>query len=181
MSGHAWLRALDLVGRVIEVGPDSTKDDTTWDPGMRALVLWITEDTPDVWIARMDFRPFMATNIPLMVPDFHDRLNQPVLTALDAHSWLPIADWYLPAPGSDWDQRLLPGPRWRHSHPIQHTHKGQPRASVFDGLLPYHRWKEIGAVDLDAVRAMADAAGFLGGNQRRPDTRDHHMMPTMPD
>ena len=72
MSGHAWMKALDYVGRIIEVGPNSKGDDGNWDPGMRALVLWITEDEPDVWIAKVDFRPFIqnpAQNLVLQCGD----------------------------------------------------------------------------------------------------------------
>ena len=119
----------------------------------------------------MDFSPgsFTATNTPLMVPDFYDGQNRPVLTALEAKSWRPIDDWYLPAPGPAWDQRILPGPRWRTvARGVHLDHKDRRHASVFDGMVRYHRWKEASDSELDAVRALADDAGFMGGKPTLP-------------
>lgn len=132
MTAHAWLHALDYIGRVITIGPHALRDDVAWEPGMQALVLSIEEYDPEVWIVSLDFRAFMETNTPLMATDYYDPNGIPRLTAIEARQWRGVDSWYLPTPGTDWFSRLHKGPRYLPiPQKLRHTPLGRRTASVF--------------------------------------------------
>lgn len=152
MSKHGLLSALDMVGRVITVGPAVEHDKTDFDEGMYALLLSITEVCPEVWIAELDFRPFMDHNRPLMQPNHYDKDGNPTLTALDANTWKGINTWFLPTPGQTWQQRLLPGPRWRGAvGGFQIDGKGRRFLSIFANTEAHAQWTRCSEDDLRDV------------------------------
>ena len=167
MAGHAWLQAAGWVGRIVAIGPDAQEDEVCWEAGMRALVLEIEQDCDEVWIMKLDFRPFMDTNRALMTPNFYDENGVPRLTAEQAKHWSQIDTWHMPPPGKAWATRLVEGPRWAvHAPGFQRGKRGLLNLSAFASDVEAQAWYHCPVAGMDAARALADNAGFLGGAPR---------------